>query len=183
MTLGQQTDSSAEDRSLREDVKQAVAAIDAVTEPPSRIPVTTTLPRTPPKGKAVAWLVPGLGMATKLTSSAEAAAKALGWRLVPIGFDATNLETVNSAVEDAVKQGVDYIVRAGRAVFSLYFWLGTGQSRRHSRCALRCRDRGRCVRAWSYRLLLLFLFVPASGNDLCELRDLGFPGSWPWGIH
>ena len=49
-------------------------------------------------------------MATKLTSSAEAAAKAIGWQLTPIGFDPANPATVNAAVEQAVDQHVDYIV-------------------------------------------------------------------------
>ena len=110
MTLEQTPRSNSESHSLREEVKQAAAAVDAVTHPPSCIPVSTTLPRTPPSDRDVAWLIPGLGMATKLTSSAEAAAKALGWRLMPIGFDATDLKTVNAAVEEAVDEGVDYIV-------------------------------------------------------------------------
>ena len=90
--------------------KRATAAIDAVTKAPARIPVATEFPHKPDKDKVVAWLVPGLGMATKLTSSAEAAAKAIGWQLAPMGFDPGNPASVNDAVERAVNHGADYIV-------------------------------------------------------------------------
>ncbi len=110
LKLTQNQPPSGEIRTLSEEVKRATAAVDAVTKAPSRIPVSTKLPHAPSAGKTVAWLVPSLGMATKLTSSAEAAARAIGWQLLTIGFDPANPDTVNAAVEQAVDQHVDYVV-------------------------------------------------------------------------
>src|ERR1700678_3721072 len=66
--------------SLKEEVAQATTVVDAAERAPTRINESVKLPRKPPSGKTVAWLVPGLSAATDLTGPIEAAAKQLGWR-------------------------------------------------------------------------------------------------------
>jgi ABC-type sugar transport system substrate-binding protein len=99
-----------EDQSLKNEVAQATAAIDAAERAPTQINQSVKLPRRPPAGKTVAWLVPGLSAATDLTGPIEAAAKQLDWKIVPIAFDESNPATLNAAFQQAVNERVNYIV-------------------------------------------------------------------------
>lgn len=101
---------SGESQSASDGVQRATASVRILMQTPSRIPVSTKFPHRPPPGKSVGWVYPGWKAATKFTSSAESAANAIGWQLVPIGFDVAKLDSVNTAVQEAVDKNVDYLV-------------------------------------------------------------------------
>src|SRR5580658_6233132 len=100
----------AEDQSLKQQVAQATAAVDAAERAPTKINVSVKFPHKAPSGKTVAWLVPGLSAATDLTGPITAAAKVLGWKVIPIAFDESNPATLDAAFQQAVNEHVNYIV-------------------------------------------------------------------------
>jgi ABC-type sugar transport system substrate-binding protein len=102
--------SRAERTSLKNEVAQATAAVAAAGRAPTKINQSVKLPRRPPTGKSVGWLVPGLAAASDLTGPIEAAAKQLGWKIIPIAFDESNPATINAAFQQAVSEHVNYIV-------------------------------------------------------------------------
>ncbi len=100
----------AASQSLKNEVAQATASVAAAERAPTRVNVRVKFPHRPPSGKTVAWLVPGLSAATDLTSAIKAAAKVLGWKIVPIAFDESNPATLDAAFQQAVSEHVNYIV-------------------------------------------------------------------------
>jgi ABC-type sugar transport system substrate-binding protein len=98
-------------QSLSQEVAHATAAVHAAEQAPTRILVPSVqFPHKPPTGKTVAMMVPGLSAATDLTGPFQAAAKILGWKIVPIAYDDSNPATLNGAFQQAVNEHVNYII-------------------------------------------------------------------------
>lgn len=92
--------------------KNAVA--DKATMP-TKIPITAALSKTPPTGKKVVFITPAQGDYQRWTAGFTEAAKALGWSPTVSTF-AANPADANGMVEQAIRQGADYIA-VGAAVF------------------------------------------------------------------
>jgi len=75
--------------------------------------VTEPLPKAPPKGLKLGWLEGNFESITIITPGFEKATQALGWDLVKISYDPGDPPSANSAMQQAVQQGVDYIAITG----------------------------------------------------------------------
>jgi ABC-type sugar transport system substrate-binding protein len=88
---------------------KAQAALAPFLQPPTALPVTKPLSKTPPQGKQVYFLSDGIGLSQTIYSGFQAAAKGLGWTAHVQTWDAANPATLNSAMLAAVNAGADAV--------------------------------------------------------------------------
>jgi ribose transport system substrate-binding protein len=93
--------------------------IDNYSQRPTQIPVTTPLTEKPPTGKVIDWLTSPAPDDTGFLPYADAAAKALGWKLVVIQEGQTPA-TIKAAWDQVVKNKPDAVYDAGdaRSIFA-----------------------------------------------------------------
>ena len=99
----------------------AAAAGERVADalkPITDIGVDVPLTETPPTDVTVAWIGGGLQSTQAITPGYKAATEALGWDLVIIDYDQADPQSVNSAVQQAVDQDVDYVAISGTPIAS-----------------------------------------------------------------
>jgi ribose transport system substrate-binding protein len=86
-------------------VSQAKAIVAKFNKPPATIGQTVPLPKAPPAGKTLAFLVQEGVPSNALIGQAEgAAAKAIGWKYIEIPYDGSNPATLQSAFNSALIQ-------------------------------------------------------------------------------
>jgi ribose transport system substrate-binding protein len=84
-------------------VAQAKAIVAKFNNPPAGIGQTVPLPKAPPAGKTLAFLVQEGVPSNALIGQAEgAAAKAIGWKYIEIPYDGSNPATLQSAFNSAL---------------------------------------------------------------------------------
>jgi ABC-type sugar transport system substrate-binding protein len=88
---------------------KAQTALAPFLQPPTALPVTKPLSKTPPQGKQVYFLSDGIGLSQSIYSGIEAAAKELGWTAHVQTWEASNPATLNSAMLSAVNAGADAV--------------------------------------------------------------------------
>jgi ABC-type sugar transport system substrate-binding protein len=93
-------------------IPKAQAALKSLEVRPTKIGVSTPITKPIPKGKTIDWLVCGSPDCTVLTAPLTAAAKALGWTLVPVPEGLTP-ETVLDAWNTVVQNHPDGVITAG----------------------------------------------------------------------
>lgn len=86
-------------------VSQAKAIVAKFNKPPATIGQTVPLPKAPPAGKTLAFLVQEGVPSNALIGQAEGvAAKAIGWKYIEIPYDGSNPATLQSAFNSALTQ-------------------------------------------------------------------------------
>jgi ribose transport system substrate-binding protein len=96
--------SSASGGATPAEVSAAQSAVTSAAAVPTTIPVTTPLPSAPPKGKTVLFLQCEQAECGIEASGEEAAAKAVGWNVKVLNFQAANPATLVAALQ----QGLEY---------------------------------------------------------------------------
>lgn len=89
--------------------------LESVTE----IPVSVPLEAAPSPGKSVYWLEGNIQSILPITGGFEAATEALGWDLTTITYDPSDPQGPNSAMQQAVDAGADYIAISGQPVTAM----------------------------------------------------------------
>jgi ribose transport system substrate-binding protein len=100
------------------EVQAAKAFTARYSATPTTIGPTTPLRAKPPTGKTVVWAQCALPACQYEGQGLEAAAKALGWNLRIIGYDASNPVTLVSAMQQALQYKPVAVVTSGVAVSS-----------------------------------------------------------------
>jgi ribose transport system substrate-binding protein len=87
------------------------------TTPPKSIPITAPLPKAPPRGKTVGFVLCNLPTCATFVPGMKAATAALGWKLQLFTYTGAGAK---AALTQAVQKGVDYIAitGAGRAEYA-----------------------------------------------------------------
>ena len=67
-----------------------------------------------PADITVAWMEATFEGVQVITPGFESATEALGWELVVINYDVADPQSMNTAIQQAVDQGVDYIAMSGQ---------------------------------------------------------------------
>lgn len=93
-------------------IPRAVAALKKLTTRPEQLQTTTPIGKPIPTGKTLDWTVCGSPLCTVLTPSLEAAAKQLGWNVVPIAAGLTP-ETILDAWNTIVQNHPDAVMASG----------------------------------------------------------------------
>ena len=70
----------------------------------------------PAKGKKLYWLEGNIQSIAPITGGFEAATKAIGWDLTTITYDPSDPQGVNSAMQQAVDAGADFIAVSGQPI-------------------------------------------------------------------
>jgi ribose transport system substrate-binding protein len=96
-----------------DEVSKAAAKVEPYLKEQTKITITQPLPKAPAKGTKLGWLEGNFESITVITPGFEKAAKALGWDLVKFSYDPGNPPTANSAMQQAVQAGVNYIAITG----------------------------------------------------------------------
>lgn len=94
------------------DTAAARAAVSQYLNPARSINVTVPLTRKPPT-KTVGWVLPNVEATEVFTPKFQAAASALGWKLIAIPFDSANPAAADAAMNQALSDGVNYIITSG----------------------------------------------------------------------
>lgn len=91
------------------------AVIAAAEKTPTKISQTVPLPKTPPKGKKLVFLVANNPNANLAWEGAAAAAKAVGWKFTHIVYDPTNLATLEASFASALALKPTIVAESGLA--------------------------------------------------------------------
>jgi len=94
-------------------IAAAKQLVNQYENPATSIGITSPLTGAPPKNKVVAWLAGNLSDISTITTGFKQATSALGWKLLVIPYDITNLTSISAAMTQAVEQGANYIAISG----------------------------------------------------------------------
>jgi len=97
----------------------AKARIQPLLDPVTQIPVTEKLKAVPEKGKKLYWLEGNIESIAPITGGFEAASKAICWDLTTITYDPSDPQGVNSAMQQAVDAGADFIAVSGQPISAM----------------------------------------------------------------
>jgi len=90
--------------------------IQPLLDPVTKIPVTEKLKAVPAKGKKLYWLEGNIQSIAPITSGFQAATKAVGWDLTTLTYDPSDPQGVNSAMQQAVDAGANFIAVSGQPI-------------------------------------------------------------------
>jgi len=107
----------------------AKARIKPLLDPVTQIPVTEKLKAVPAKGKKLYWLEGNIESIAPITGGFEAASKAIGWDLTTITYDPSDPQGVNSAMQQAVDAGADFIAVSGQPISAMETALAAAKSK------------------------------------------------------
>ena len=107
------TDTTAAGEAGGDEVAKAEEVVAPFLEPATSINIDVPLTEKPPAGIKVGWLEGNAATITVITPGFQEATEALGWELVTVGYDVTDPQSANSAMQQAVDQGVDYLAITG----------------------------------------------------------------------
>ena len=100
------------------EAEAAAAEIEPFLQPATSINIDVPLDSAPPEDITVAFMEAGFEGVQVITPGFREATEALGWELVVIPYDVADPQTMNSAVQQAVDQGVDYMAFTGQPTAS-----------------------------------------------------------------
>ena len=111
----------------------AAERVEPFLQPITEIPVDVPLDAPPAEGKKLYWLEGNIQSILPITGGFEAATDAIGWDLTTITYDPSDPQGPNSAMQQAVEAGADFIAISGQPVTAIETALGRRQG---------CRDPG-----------------------------------------
>jgi ABC-type sugar transport system substrate-binding protein len=97
----------------------AKSRIQPLLDPVTKIPVTEKLKAVPDKGKKLYWLEGNIQSIAPITGGFQAATKAIGWDLTTITYDPSDPQGPNSAMQQAVDAGADFIAISGQPISAI----------------------------------------------------------------
>lgn len=89
--------------SSKSGLTKAKAATAKALKPPTKIGIRTSLKSKPPTGKTIVWIRCTLPTCTEIANGMSAAAKAVGWTLKTITYQASDPSTMVAAMQQALQ--------------------------------------------------------------------------------
>ena len=97
----------------------AAERVEPFLQPITEIPVDVPLDAPPAEGKKLYWLEGNIQSILPITGGFEAATDAIGWDLTTITYDPSDPQGPNSAMQQAVEAGADFIAISGQPVTAI----------------------------------------------------------------
>lgn len=115
-SAGTEAPASSGEEVSAEVLAAAQAAVDEAVQVPTEISETTPLPSVPESGKLIVYVGGATPPEQEELQGIQEAAALLGWEVKSYSFDASDISTFDTALQQALREKPDYVVESGISV-------------------------------------------------------------------